>query len=130
MPLEFKRVVFGNTNLQFTGGAPKSGQASNAELFGVEPDAVGALQIGEFFVRASRQSPTLKFRTRTDLLDTANAMTAASWRSTIAEQLRAYYRPIEASEADELPRGETPREAPEKARRAPGGRRRPKHDLI
>ena len=129
MPLEFKRVVFGNTNLQFTGGAPKSGQQSNAELFGVEPDAVGALEIGEFFVRASRQSPTLKFRTRTDLLDTNNAMTAASWRSAIAEQLRAYYRSTEVSEPEKTVGTEAAAEAPEGTREAPHRGRR-KRELI
>lgn len=94
MTREMQQLVFTNCNLQFTGGAPGSSKHTNSEMLGVSRDEVRMLDTAEFYTRATRRSPTFKFRARSDVAKNANSMDKYAWRRTISRQLRWHYRDV------------------------------------
>lgn len=112
MSPQMKRLVLTTTSSQFTGGVPEAGAKENADLFGVEPEVVRTLEVGEFIGRARRQTEAFKFKTGTALLGRRNAMSDAVWQLIKKEQLRLYYRVAAVEEGGSpAPRAKTTEKA-------------------
>ena len=66
-----------------------------AKLAGTTAEKIGSLATGDFFVKIGA-FPGYTLRNDTQLLGGANSMTDAEWDRIRSDQLRRYYRPIEA----------------------------------
>ena len=77
----------------------------NAEIVGVSPEDIRKLGIGEFYIRAHRSGSAVKFRTREDLLDWRNSVTAPTWKRMLKNQIEKYYTG-EAKKVEEAEKAE------------------------
>ncbi|MFD1156823.1 type IV secretory system conjugative DNA transfer family protein [Roseovarius aestuarii] len=105
MPTHMKDVVLETTNLQVVGGTSFSGAKRNADIVGVDAEDVRRLSVGEFFIRSHRSGAAVKFRTRQDLLDWNNSVTAPTWKRMLEHQISSYYATT-SEEKDETYEGE------------------------
>ena len=92
---DMQRAVLGSSDMKIGGQAEPSYRKDTASLFPVEPEAIGTLQQGEFYIRLG-DKPPFKLRVHPDLLEDRNAMSAEEWERVKAEQMR-YYRPIDTT---------------------------------
>jgi hypothetical protein len=64
-------------------------------MLNVEPQRIGELELGQFIVHMSGSEP-FKFSIETHLLGEDHRMSESEWERVKADQLKRYYRPIEA----------------------------------
>lgn len=108
MNQDLYNAVKTNTNIHFTGGAPKGGVEKNANLFGLDPKDVQTLHLGEFYARVRREGSAFRFQVRDNLIDNKNSVSDAMWRRRVKQQVRAHYR---ASDPDAAGAGAPPADA-------------------
>ena len=84
-----------NASVQI-GGVNKSAlRPGVAKMLGVEPDDIAALERGGFIINMTGLRP-FAFRTHKHLLDWNNSISDSEWEAVKADQLRRYYRLVEA----------------------------------
>ena len=117
-----------NASVQI-GGVNKSAlRPGVAKMLGVEPDDIAALERGGFIINMTGLRP-FAFRTHKHLLDWNNSISDSEWEAVKADQLRRYYRLVEApapAPAAPLPEHRPPLAlAPRRGSNRPPSNRRP-----
>jgi hypothetical protein len=126
MDKQMEQTALGAT-IRIGGRNADEHHASTARMLGADPSDVASLTKGEFVIKLP-ESPPFLFRTHTDLLEDANAMSKREWEGVKADQLRRYYRRIEVPVPAQAVRGpsERPKPAlapPKRGNRPPSNRR-------
>lgn len=107
MDRELTKSVLGNTGVKIAGF--NSEKATHAEMSRVmqldEAELIG-LQKREFYVKTVGK-PAFKVKTPDTLAGMKNCVDADTWRGVLREQVKTYYRPIDAA-----PRAEPTQDAP------------------
>jgi hypothetical protein len=127
MSPDMQKAVIGNSYIKMAGWTDPEYAKAAANLLPVEKEDIAGLGRGEFFIRIG-PGPVFKFAIREDYLGKRKRMTNSEWEGVKADQLRRYYRPIEATvPAQAVPPAERPKPAlaPEMRGKRPPSRRPP-----
>ena len=95
-PWSQRRPISTNFATRPGGQAEPIYRKETAALFPVEPEAIGTLQQGEFYIRLG-DKPPFKMRVQDNLLGDRNTMNPAEWGRVRQVQLDRYYRPIDTT---------------------------------
>jgi hypothetical protein len=95
-------AVLGSSDVKIGGQAEPIYRKDTAALFPVEPEKIGTLQQGEFYIRLG-DKPPFKLRVHDALLGDRNAMTPTEWGRVRQVQLERYYGPTAQTPAPNRP---------------------------